>query len=293
MAAEIKDTLLRKLQLEIDSLKSKLAALNKSGGGDEKRIERKITDLKQKLSSLREHELELEKCRAQLSDQESREKAIRDELERREEAELLAKQSYTSIKHEFDAKKKLIRQILLKIKVMRDEMDSGQKARGLELEELEQLQYVLNKELKLKRLIMDNFIPNNHVDQLLPRISFDERQNKCIIQPIDMTLDSCNQSDKVTTFRDLYAFNGESFRPRSEFERVSETIYPANIRFKYDNLIEPKLDFPQLSDRRQLGLEGEESVSSEPSTKSEKIQYLIDEALKQSEPDIVISSLDE
>lgn len=345
-----KDALLRKLQQEIDELRTKLASMNdksnqnfgsidkKSGYLNETEqksnrearnnasVERELATLKQKLSSLeskllngyriqlsdtgstlnqnllqgftQSQEQELEKKRVELANQAQREKAIRDELEKREEAELLVLESFSSIQQEVDAKKKLIRQILLKIKSIRDELEGTQTAYRLELDELDQLQYVLQKELKLKCLIMDNFIPNTHVDQLLSRVVFDEKRNSCSVIPVDLRLDECNiysaNNQETGNFFDSWKLSAQQncIRPRSEFEYIGETIYPSNIRYKYENLFEPKLEFRSCSGLKKLGIRDnnlqDDDNQADTNLTSSKIQALIDGALNEHEPDIVI-----
>lgn len=294
-----------------------LIGSNKTKNNDHM-IEKELQELKQKLSSLErkllngknyegdfqsldqnllkgythEQELELEKHRNELVNQDGRQRAIREELERREEAEMVAKESFNSMQQEVDAKRKLIRQILVKVKSIRDEIDDTQRAYRLELDELDQLQYVLQKELKLKCLIMDNFIPNSHVDQLLARIIYDERRNCCSIDPIYLPIDHCNLNNDADKFTDLWRPTYDSIRPQSEFERMSEAIYPNNIRYKYDNLIEPQLDMPKQEDcRRKLCLMQDDyngEALAIGATDANMLQSLIDNALNQCEPDIVI-----
>lgn len=339
-----KDALLRKLQKEIDELRTRLASMNdksnsgldntdeqsKSSGrndhkfGDNISVEKELATLKHKLSSLeskllngykidtgntlnqsllqdytQSQELELEKSRVELANQAERERAIRDELEKREEAEMLVLESFSSIQQEVDAKKRLIRQILLKIKSIRDELESTQTAYRLELDELDQLQYVLQKELKLKCLIMDNFIPNAHVDQLLSRMVFDEKRNSCSVIPVNLKLNECNINNGANNqeTKDYFDFWKSSvqqsyIRPRSEFEYIGETIYPANIRYKCENLFEPKLEFWSCGGVKKLGILKNNLLddNNQNSTKitSSTIQALIDDALNEHEPDIVI-----
>lgn len=347
-----KDALLRKLQKEIDELRTKLASINDKSNsildnidkqskslskkdqkfsgdtGNNASVEKELATLKHKLSSLESkllngykiqltdtgnalnqnllqgythnQELELEKSRVELANQAERERAIRDELEKREEAEMLVLESFSSIQQEVDAKKRLIRQILLKIKSIRDELESTQTAYRLELDELDQLQYVLQKELKLKCLIMDNFIPNTHVDQLLSRMVFDEKRNSCSVIPVNLTLNKCNINNSANNqeTKDYFDFWNSSvqqnyIRPRSEFEYIGETIYPANIRYKCENLFEPKLEFWSCGSVKTLGVQEnnlliDDNNQSNATMTSSKIQALIDEALNEHEPDIVI-----
>lgn len=331
-----KDALLRELQREIDSLRSKLSrkdgttnnhsAINDrqvlpSSGlpasvvkskEENQLIERELLELKQKLASLEGkllngdkigigatnldpnvlkglthvQELELERRRKELASQAGRERAIRDELERREEAELLAKKSFNSIQQEVDAKRRLIRQILLKVRTLRDEIDETQRAYRLELDDLDQLQYVLQKELKLKCLIMDNFIPNSHVDQLLPRVMYDEHRNICSIEPIELPIGCCLLGDIGESYSDYWHPTYDSIRPRSEFERIGEAVDPSNIRHKYEELIEPSLELPKQKLCRRLRQTDEPSSAQDLETT--RLQAMIDSALNQREPDIVI-----
>jgi hypothetical protein len=329
-------------------------------------VERKFFELKQKLSSLeskllnsgkfnqmalqsssstnreldhqsilkgltREQELELERRQKELANQVDRERAIRDELERREEAELMAKQSFESIQQEIEAKRKLIWQVLLKVKSIRDDIASMQQAYRIELDELEQLQFVLQRELKLKCLIMDNFICNDHVDQLLSRVNYDEYHNLCTIRPLELPTLNDDQNDCciLATTKEANTNNGNlidylrhstenALRPRSELERLSETINPSNIRYKYDDLIEPKLVFINLGDivrgsmkqlapfgqqadglkpRRLCDILGERMGFADVSLKEREckstdldgqLQSMINDALSHHEPDIVI-----
>lgn len=254
----------------------------------------------------KKQEIELEARKSELASQINKERAIRDELERREEMELMTKQSFSSVQQELDAKRKLIRQVLVKIKAMRDSIESSQDAYRIEVDELDQLQYVLTKELRLKCLIMDNFIPNQHVNQLLSRILYDEKTNRCIIRPIDLPLDSCkiaNSEDPESsmsyeefweTVNKSEDHHGSTFRPKSEFERIEETIFPSNIRFKYENFIEQKVLLPDIStSARRLNPQFDsnsdiESSNSERDRESNKVQKLVEEALNKCDSDIVI-----
>lgn len=273
-------------------------------------------------------ELELEKSRAELVDQKKRERAIREQLERDKEIELATKESFSSIQQELDAKKRLIRQILVKVGELREKSNTIQVTQRQELDELDQLQYNLIKELKLKSLIMDNFIPNEHVGQLLPRIQFDDRSSSCCVKPLDDLPTEYLQDTAECQFKTFYlaaSNNPDSFcpkysdllqlneplyhhehqhqphgcrpiRPISEFERVEQTISPANIRFKHDNLIETRLTRPasltkELQPKHLDTDEDEDDVDNDSGKSSRlpsSIQRMIDAALAQREPDIVI-----
>lgn len=328
-----KDALLRELEREISELKAKLSTYSANEVAipneaslrvEPDKVKDELDQLKLKLSSLeskllnrydcpelaneettdqgqllqgytKEQERQLERSRLELVDQTGREQAIQDELGRHEEVEFQTKQSYGSIQQEIAAKKKLIKQVLLKTKSIREDLETNQQAYRLELDELDQLQYNLQKELKLKCLIMDNFIPNCHVDQVLPRITYDEKRNSCSIRPLELSLDRCQfeAADEEPKSR---------VRICSDFESIGAAIYPNSLRFKGENLIEARLDFVALEAPARLGHGKTGSSSSETGelTRDEKmalagsgilpdrLQELIDDALSQREPDIVI-----
>lgn len=263
-------------------------------------------------------ELELEAKRLELEKQSNRERAIRDELERKDEIEFMTKQSFSSIQQELDAKKGLIRQILVKIKLMRDSIESSENAYRLELDELDQLQYELSKELKLKCLIMDNFIPNQHVEQLLPRINYIERSSCCVVKPQSQLLsqhEPCqlgardpiidyDQFWKAITATNSHGDDDNNYtrtdlRPKSEFERLEGTLFPANIRFKCDQFLELEPEKGPTQAKARLLPSQDQTTTHRSSTNKKRsskmiddlgrrVQQLLDESLDIQEADIVI-----
>lgn len=232
---------------------------------------------------------QLAKNKAELMDQANRERIIRNELERREEAELEIKQSFSSVQQEVDAKRALIRKVLLKTKALRDDLEVSQNAYRVELDELDQLQFVLQKELRLKCLIMDNFIPNHHVNQLLPRINYDERRDTCSVEPIDLPLDYCNLESPRNQYSEIWQPSEDCIRPRSELERISETINPSDARYKYKDVLNLRVEAPNLGEPKTLpNALDDEPKPETTSQQASKIQTLIEAALNQHEPDIVI-----
>jgi len=236
------------VEIELQQIRKKLSSL-------EGKLLNGYTSVDQKLLKglTQEQENELNRKRDELESQANRQKAISDELERRIEIELEARQSFETIQQEVESKRRLIKQILLKIKTLRDDIDNAQQSFRIEIEELEQLHGALQKELKLKRLIMDNFVPNLHVDQLLPRIRYDEQRNVCTIKPLTRPMGSVGASrrdgcgfdraqDAGDTLWDYWRPTYDSVRPKSEFERMSDAIYPNNIRYKYEHIFEPILE---------------------------------------------------
>lgn len=290
----------KKVKDELDLLRQKLTSLEgkllnghrsaREALGQTKQVLNEPSDMLK--SYTREQELLLEKSRGELVDQLDREQAIRDELGRHEEVESRVKISYGSRQQEILDKKRLIKQVLLKAKSVHEDIETNQQAYRLELDELDQLQYNLQKELKLKCLIMDNFIPNLYVDQVLPRIVYDEKTTLCSIRPIDLALYSCIRENTNDS-------SSEGLEPRisTEFERLGATIYPNSLRFKGENLIESRLEVPRLDPPPRLAdwsveqsdLDQEDSkallVKDYPSS---TIQRLLDEALSTREPNIVI-----
>lgn len=330
-----KDALLRELQQEINKLKAKLSEHSpssprvQSGQRDSRRVKDELDELKQKLASLeskllnrcesvsfssdtestnpsellqgytREQEIELERSRNELVDQSDREEAIRVELGRHEQVESLVKRSYGSKQQEMADKKRLIKQVLLSVKSLRDDIESSQQSYRLELDELDQLQYNLQKELKLKCLIMDNFIPNLYVDQVLPRIVYDEKRNHCSIRPLELALDRCIYEANTESSGDGgdQAAGRAASGPRicSEFERTGATVYPNSMRFRGENLIESKLEVPELEPVQRLRnvVQGQvdnqlDYMKASDRMTTARIQTLLDEALSIREPDIVI-----
>lgn len=259
-----KDALLREFQLEIERLKMML---------DEKRRkkERKVTDdqnerpqsengmqldleavekLDSKIRAMEskllcggkniidhtnEQQRELDRKRQEIAEKKRLEREMRQQLESREESTIDIKETYTSLQQEVEIKKKKLRKMFSKLQSVKAEVKDIQEANARERRELEELQCDLMKELKLKYLIIDNFIPTDEKTKLLSKVVYDEDED-------DWKLVTSNSSHHFTVTKRPIS-NPKHHRPVSEYSKIAATVGPA-FRYKGENILDIELLMP-------------------------------------------------
>ncbi|CAG2109667.1 unnamed protein product [Medioppia subpectinata] len=143
-------------------------------------------------------------------------------------------------------------------------------ANGRERRELENMQNELMKELKLKYLVIDNFIPIDEKNKLLSRIVFDEdEENWKIMKTSSVDSNVCKRPNSCAGYR----------YPISEFARLAAEV-SAGVRYRCENIMDCELEMscrttkdytaPRLSPRVRAALDNalkrEDDIDVEIST---------------------------
>lgn len=103
-----------------------------------------------------------------------REREIEELIELQDETTGEVKEEYSSLKQEIEAKRKKITKIHNKFKNICQEINDVKEEFNKDREDLLATETELVRELKLKLLIMDNFIPNKDRRDTLPKLHFDD-----------------------------------------------------------------------------------------------------------------------
>uniref|UniRef100_A0A8C1GVZ9 Kinesin-like protein n=1 Tax=Cyprinus carpio TaxID=7962 RepID=A0A8C1GVZ9_CYPCA len=103
-------------------------------------------------------------------------------------------------------------------------------------QELEQTQNELTRELKLKHLIIENFIPLEEKNKIVTRATFDEEDDLWKMTPITRI-----QTDQQMMKRPVSAVGYR--RPLSQHARVAMLMRP-DVRYKAENILLLELDLP-------------------------------------------------
>ena len=99
------------------------------------------------------------------------------QLEEREERDVELERTYTSLQAEVDAKTKRLRKLFAKMQGTKQEIQDVTEEYNRDRRDLEETQRELMKELKLKLLLIDNFIPPAEKAKLLSRAQYDEERD--------------------------------------------------------------------------------------------------------------------
>ncbi|RWS23468.1 hypothetical protein B4U80_02004 [Leptotrombidium deliense] len=258
-----KDALLREFQQEIERLKALLLEKKKKkekSGNDEnerqlnsadgvsngeatEKLSEKISAIESKLLSggknivdhTNEQQRELEMKRQQLAEQNRREREILQKLEEKEESTLEVRETFSSLQQEVELKKRKLKKLFAKLQLVKAEIKDAQEANARERRELEELQSELMKELKLKYLVIENFIPMDEKNKLLSRVVYDDDEEDWkLMKPV-------KPESRVITRRPIS--NPKANRPICEYAKIAGTV-GSGLRYKNENILDVDLIMP-------------------------------------------------
>lgn len=270
MMAEEKEKLMGEIQKKAQQLKKQQEA--QAG------LKSKIKMMESKLlvggksivDKTTEQERALEEQRIQIAEQQRREREIQQKLDEKEEDAVEIKGNYTSLQQEVDSKTKKLKKLFGKLQTIRSEIADQQEAHIRERQELEQAQEDLTRELKLKSLIIENFIPPDERVKLTNRAVYDDEREEWQLKP-----SSQNGSQQAMAKRPVSAVGNR--RPITEYAKMAAAM-GGHMRYKAENIIMIELDMPNRTTRDYEG----------PAV-APKVQAALDAAL-QDEEDLTLDA---
>lgn len=270
MMAEEKEKLMGEIQKKAQQLKKQQEA--QAG------LKSKIKMMESKLlvggksivDKTTEQERALEEQRIQIAEQQRREREIQQKLDEKEENAVEIKGNYTSLQQEVDSKTKKLKKLFGKLQTIRSEIADQQEAHIRERQELEQAQEDLTRELKLKSLIIENFIPPDERVKLTNRAVYNDDKEEWQLKP-----SSQNGSQQAMAKRPVSAVGNR--RPITEYAKMAAAM-GGHMRYKAENIIMIELDMPNRTTRDYEG----------PAV-APKVQAALDAAL-QDEEDLTLDA---
>ncbi len=221
---------------------------------------------------------ELEKRRADIAERKRAEREAIRKLEEREEAGVEMEKTYSTLQQEVDAKTRKLKKLFAKLQGTKQEILDVTEEYNRDRRDLEETQQELLKELKLKCLMIENFIPPEEKSKILARARYDEEEDAWSLSLPGRT--SANTISK----RPVSAAGHR--RPVSEYARVlgsgsglSGSAADVNTiaRFRGENVM-------------RLGLDraGRTTRDYEGPAVAPRVQAALDAAMLNVEPDIDI-----
>ncbi|XP_003747767.1 kinesin-like protein KIF3B [Galendromus occidentalis] len=153
-------------------------------------LESKLLGGKDIIEHTNEQERALERKRREIAEQKRIEREMIKKLELHEESASEIREDYTSLQQEVDSKTKKLRKLYGKLQAARIDIKDLTEEHNRERREIEATQHDLTKELKLKYMIIENFIPIQEKAKILSRIVFDDETENWDLLPYSMILNN-------------------------------------------------------------------------------------------------------
>lgn len=216
---------------------------------DRKKLQDQQSDLVTKLKSMEEklikggeviskaskQEALLRKAEQELQERRQQESALARELAEKEEQNLQLEEHFSSLQEEVEVKTKKLKKLWGKyqaaVRETTDLQEEFQRERGDLLETVRQL----TTTLKLKEVVIANFIPDDIAKSIEKRATYNEEDDTWVIPKMDLS----GNALRATINRPLS--NGKLRRPETDFARQRKQ-YDNNPRYKYDNILNMDLD---------------------------------------------------
>lgn len=257
-----KEAMLARERAEKEKLAAKIAAMEGkllTGGGGKTIVDH-----------TNEQQRALEQRRAEVAARRKTEVEVARKLEEQEEKGVELEKTYTSLQQEVEVKTRKLRKLFAKLQTVKQDIVDVTEEYNRDRRDLELTQEELLKELKLKYLIIENFIPTEEKEKILARARFDEDEDVWKLGP-------CRPSSGPISKRPVSAAG--SRRPVSEYARMLGSI-GGNPRYRGENIMRLNLDNPARTTRDYEG----------PSV-APRVQAALDAAMNNIEEDIDIDAL--
>ena len=256
-----KEAMLAREKAEKEKMVAKIAAMeSKLLTGGEKTI----------VDHTNEQQRALEQRRAEVAARRKTEIEVARKLEEQEEKGVELEKTYSSLQQEVEIKTRKLRKLFTKLQACKQDIVDVTEEYNRDRRDLEMTQEELLKELKLKYLMIENFVPCEEKERVLTRAQFDEEEDVWRLGP-------SRPSSGPISKRPVSAAG--SRRPVSEYARMLGSI-GGNPRYRGENIMRLNLDHPARTTRDYEG----------PSV-APRVQAALDAAMNNIEEDIDIDAL--
>ncbi|EHB11722.1 Kinesin-like protein KIF3B [Heterocephalus glaber] len=244
LVAEEKMRLLKEKEKKMEDLRREKDAAEMLGAKIKAMESKLLVGGKNIVDHTNEQQKILEQKRQEIAEQKRREREIQQQMESRDEETLELKETYSSLQQEVDIKTKKLKKLFSKLQAVKAEIHDLQEEHIKERQELEQTQNELTRELKLKHLIIENFIPLEEKSKNMNRSFFDEEEDHWKLHPITRL------ENQQMMKRPVSAVGYK--RPLSQHARMSMMIRPES-RYRAENTMLLELDMPSRTTRNYEG----------------------------------------
>ncbi|XP_072134984.1 kinesin-like protein KIF3C isoform X1 [Mobula birostris] len=243
LVAEEKQKLLEEKEKMMEDLRKEQEATEQLAAKFKAMESKLLVGGKNIIDHTNEQQKMLEQKRQEIAEQKRREREIQQQMMLQDEETLELRETYTSLQQEVEMKtkklKKVRKKLLAKFESVKAEIQDLQNEHVKKRQNLEHAQNELTRDLKLKYLIIENFIPPEEKNKIMNRLCFDCEEDQWKFLPLAPA--DKHQMKKRSTSAVGYK------RPISQYARVAMSmgIHP---RYRAENILFLELDMatPQV-----------------------------------------------
>jgi kinesin family member 3B len=216
---------------KMEEQKSKLSAKLKM-------MEEKLIKGGEVISKANKQEAKLKKAEIELREKNERETRMARELSEKEEANLQLEEHFSSLQEEVEVKTKKLKKLWTKFQAASAEVNDLQEEFQSERSDLLDTIRQLTRTLKLKDLVISNFIPEEFSRGIEKRATWTDEDDCWVIQKMDIS------GNQLQAAKRRPISSNKLRRPESEYARQRKK-YDPNPRYKYDNTANMELEMPE------------------------------------------------
>ncbi len=168
---------------------------------NEDRIQRGAKDVEQ----AKETEAEMKALEDRIRSQEDEELKQLKELEAAEEAELLMEENFSNAVEEMKMKSKKLKKLWIKYGEKKEDLEDLQEEFALEREDLVDTIRALDRQIKLKHLISDTFVPPNYVEMIEQNAMWDAANDRWLINGLEYAANNIQRAERIPNDNTNYA----------------------------------------------------------------------------------------
>ncbi|KAJ6661140.1 hypothetical protein lerEdw1_015276 [Lerista edwardsae] len=184
----------------------------------------------------------LELKRQEIAEQKRREREMQQEMLLRDEETMELRETFTSLQQEVEIKTKKLKKLYAKLQAVKAEIQDQHDEYIRVRQDLEEAQNEQTRELKLKYLIIENFIPPEEKNKIMNRLYFDCEEDQWKFQPLVLTAGGSRCSPSTSSQMKKRPTSAVGYkRPISQHARLAMSL-GSHPRYRAENIMFLELD---------------------------------------------------
>jgi hypothetical protein len=265
-------------QRMLEALKAKEEGQKAAKENQEKMI-KKLKKMEDKLlmgtkvmEQAMKQEKEFANVRKELDEKREKERKLAEDLAKKEETNILIEKKFSSQQEEIEDKKKKLQKLYQKYQSSKNELVEQVEEFNRERENYQEQIREISRQIKLKNLILENFVPQDEVLKVQGRATWSDDIDDWILPNLHLA-QGAGRIPRPGSSLGLK-------KPTSEYARLSKGLGDPNPRYRSDNVILLDLDMP------------ERTIEVYDGNVSQKIQNTINTALNEEEDEMGIQHVE-